>query len=374
MARVVIVGGYGVFGSLTARLLVRDGHELWLAGRNPEKGEALASEIGAELLQVDVREDPEALFGLDPDVVIDAAGPFQDYGVDPYRVPRLCIEWGCHYLDLSDGSEFTRGIAALDAEAEAAGVFALSGASSVPGLSSVVVEDLARGFDEIDEVDIAILPGNRAPRGMSVIKSVLSGVGRPSPVLRDGAWRDVVGWTERKRYRLAPDLVRSGYFVDVPDIQLLPERVAARSVMFRAGLELGVMNGALAVLARLRQLWWFELPEVAFSALHMLSKLLLPFGTDRGGMQVNVSGLRGGNFRHKRWTLVAEQGDGPFVPGIMCRAILRDPSEIRPGARPCLAELRRREVEAAMSDLAITTEVEHVDVSEGAADMRAVPQ
>lgn len=32
--KVVILGGYGVFGSRLANLLVRDGHQVWLAGRS----------------------------------------------------------------------------------------------------------------------------------------------------------------------------------------------------------------------------------------------------------------------------------------------------------------------------------------------------
>lgn len=355
--KVVIIGGYGVFGSLTARLLARDGHQLWLAGRRPEKGRALAQELGARTLKLDIRKAPDALFEAKPDVIIDAAGPFQNYGDDPYNVPKLCIAHGCHYLDLSDSATFTKGIAALNAEAKAAGVFTLSGASSVPGLSSSIVEDLIEGLEEIDLIDIAILPGNRAPRGMSVIKSIVSGVGRPYQVWRDNAWQTAIGWTDRKLYQLEPGSTRAGYCVDVPDIALLPEKTGARCVMFRAGLELSLMNWALHLLAGTRQFGRFELPDIAYSALYLLSKALYPFGSDRGGMQVNISGRLSGHSVTRRWKLIAEKGHGPFVPGIMCRAILREHNNLNAGARPCLAELPRSSVESAMADLEIHTEI-----------------
>ncbi len=354
--KVVIIGGYGVFGSLTARMLARDGHQLWLAGRRPEKGRALAQEIGAETLAFDLRDDPAGLVEINPDVVIDAAGPYQNYGADPYRLARLCVVHGWNYLDLSDSAEFTQGISMLNDAALAASVFVLSGASSVPGLSSCIVEDLAQGLDQIDLIDIAILPGNRAPRGMSVIKSILSGVGRPYQVWRGGHWRTVKGWTERKLYELEPGLQRAGYSVDVPDIALLAARTGANTVMFRAGLELPVMNWALHVLAKLRQYQRLELPEIAYSALYFLSKALYPFGSDRGGMQVLVSGKAQGRGLSRKWTLIAEKGHGPFVPGVMCRALLREQSQLKPGARPCLAELPRAVVERAMQDLEIRTE------------------
>jgi saccharopine dehydrogenase-like NADP-dependent oxidoreductase len=354
--KVVIVGGYGVFGALTARLLARDGHQLWLAGRRPEKARVLAQKIGARTLKLDLHKAPEELFEVEPDVVIDAAGPFQHYEEDPYRVPRLCIIYGVNYLDLSDSAQFTKGISALNAEAKAAGVFALSGASSVPGLSSSIVADLLADMENADLIDIAILPGNRAPRGLSVIKSIVSGVGRPYQVWRGGAWQTITGWTDRKVYELAPDLRRTGYSVEVPDIMLLPEKTGAKSVMFRAGMELSVMNWALQLLARLRRHRRFELPDVAYSTLYLLSKALYPFGSDRGGMQVSVSGRLNGQNVVRTWRLIAEKGHGPFVPGIMCRAILREFSNIKAGARPCLAELPRSLVEGAMEDLEIQTE------------------
>lgn len=353
--RVVIVGGYGVFGTLTARLLARDGHKLWLAGRHPEKGRKVAADIGANTLPLDIQKDLEALFDVRPDVVIDASGPFQQYGEDPYKIPRRCIEHGCHYLDLSDSSEFTSGITSLNAQAENAQVFVLSGASSVPGLSSSVVADLMSGLDHVELIDMAILPGNRAPRGVSVIKSIVSQVGRPSHVMRDGRWQTVDGWTDRQDYQLEPGLTRAGYFVDVPDIKLLPDGTGAKSVMFRAGLELPVMNWALSMLAQLRKTWRIELPNVAYSVLHVLSKALYPFGTDLGGMQVNVSGAIGGRSLTRKWTLIAEKGHGPYVPGLMCRAILREFANVQPGARPCLAEVPVGVIEDAMADLRIKT-------------------
>lgn len=107
------------------------------------------------------------------------------------------------------------------------------------------MQALAAGLDEIHLIDTAILPGNRAPRGASVIASIVGGVGRTAQVWRGGRWRTSRGWTEPRSYRLADDLVRTAYTVDVPDIRLFLVAFNARSVMFRAGMELTVMNRAL---------------------------------------------------------------------------------------------------------------------------------
>src|SRR5690606_28742743 len=133
-----------------------------------ERARALAARIGGTPMTADVRAGPEAIFSCDPEVVVDAAGPFQAYGDDPYLVPRMCLEHGTEYLDLSDDAGFTAGLEGLDHEARRIGRRLLSGASSVPGISSAVAAELCRDFDEVLLIDTAILPGNRAPRGVSV--------------------------------------------------------------------------------------------------------------------------------------------------------------------------------------------------------------
>ena len=57
------------------------------------------------------------------------------------------------------------------------GVTVLSGASSVLALSSAVVVALSKVMDEIDLIGSVILPGNRTPRGISVVHAILAQVG-----------------------------------------------------------------------------------------------------------------------------------------------------------------------------------------------------
>lgn len=353
--RVVILGGYGVFGSRLAELLLRDGHDVWIVGRSLENAQALAARIGGHPMAADARAAPEPIFDCNPEIVVDAAGPFQTYVDDPYLIPRMCLDRGVDYLDLSDDAGFTAGIEALDEEARRMGRRLLSGASSVPGISSAVAAELCRGFDEILLIDTAILPGNRAPRGISVIASIVCQIGAVSSVWRGGVWRDQLCWSDPQRVCLASDLVRVGRFIQVPDIRLFPRFFGARSVMFRAGMELGLLNTALRGLGVLRRCWPFEVTVRRARLLQRLANLLLPFGTDRGGMRVAVVGRRGSMVNRREWRLIAEAGDGPYIPAVAARALIRRMEELPPGARPCLAEATLAEIEAAMSDLSVST-------------------
>lgn len=104
MARktIVILGGYGVFGSHIADQLAKDGAaRVVVAGRDVNKGRACAETIGAEFARCDAR-DRDSLRGVlsGADLVVNAAGPFQD---SEYLAAEACIDQRCHYIDIGDG-------------------------------------------------------------------------------------------------------------------------------------------------------------------------------------------------------------------------------------------------------------------------------
>ena len=234
--RILVLGGYGVFGSRVVRLLTRDPDlNVIIAGRDLDKARALAREIeglGApttlDTLAVDAfgADFAQRLAASGAKLVINAAGPFQ--GQD-YRVARTCIAAGVHYLDLADSQDFVAGFADLDRAAREAGVTAVTGASTVPALSSAVVDALSPGFARLDSLDIAISPGNRAPRGRALVAAILKTAGKPLPRWQDGAWTTVRGWHDLGwRIIAAPGLGSLGprwlSACDAPDSLLFPER------------------------------------------------------------------------------------------------------------------------------------------------------
>ena len=346
--KVLVVGGYGVFGERLARLLLRDGHQVTVAGRDLAKAKALAAQLGCSARQIDRKGDFAALAGHD--VVVDAAGPFQMQGEDPWRLVRAAIRARVHYLDLSDNADFCTGISVMDQEAKAAGVCVISGLSTVPAISSAAVHALAGG-DPPRVIDIAVLPGNRSPRGISVMTTILSQAGQPMPVWRGNQWAWATGWSDPARYRLPSGIVRQGWMITVPDLHLFPAHFGAETVLFRAGLELTVMRYGLAAFAALRRVVPVPVTPPVVRAFKWAADLLSPFGSGRGGMSVMV--IAGGERRW--WRLLAEDGDGPFIPAVATRALLRR-STLPLGAAPALNTITLEEAESAMSDLRVRSE------------------
>lgn len=352
----MVLGGYGVFGERVVRLLARDGHALIVAGRDLARALKLAGELGAQALRFDRHTDSDLLGTLDIELLVDAAGPFQAYGERRYALVEACLRARLNYLDLADDASFCIGIAELDGLAKAQDRVALSGASSVPAISAAVVRALASGLEQIDAIDTAILPGNRAPRGLSVMASILDQCGRTRSIWLDHGWREMCGWSAPRCYRLGAFGERRAYRIGVPDLDLFPSHFGAASVSFRAGLELGLMSRSLAVFSRLRRRWTMPIRPGFVRALRGLADLLEPFGSDRGGMVVEVIGREAGQSEfersQRRWILLAEQGDGPWVPAMPVRALLRKPWPCA-GARPCIDALELSELETAMGDCRI---------------------
>src|SRR5690606_10012045 len=188
---VLVIGGYGTFGSRLCRLLADEPRlTLIVAGRSLEKAEAFCrrpSEATLIPAVFDRSADVAPLLAaLRPGLVVDASGPFQAYGGDPYRIARAAIAVGADYLDLADGSDFVLGIDALDREARQAGRFVLSGASTVPALSGAVVRSLASNLSRIDGISVGISPSPHADLGESVVRAIATYAGKPVSMRKDG--------------------------------------------------------------------------------------------------------------------------------------------------------------------------------------------
>lgn len=365
--RVVVFGGTGHFGARICRRLAREpGLELIITSRSAERANQLATELHGQVAKVSgAAADQEApgfadrLRELDPTVVIHTAGPYQ--GQD-YRVAEACIDAGCHYVDLADGRQFVAGFDALDAAAKDAGVVLVSGASTLPGISSAVVDQLRGRFRTIECIETSIAPAHQTPRGPGTVRAVLSYCGAPFETWRDGEWRTIHGWQDLRRQRYPSLGRRLSGACDVPDIALFPDYVpGVRTVSFHAALEapweqLGLWTMAWLTRVGLVRDWTRFAPQ--FSAL---SERLIRLGSMRGGMRITLRGTAtDGVERVHHWDLVAERNHGPEIPCtpaiIVTRKLLRG-ELTRPGGRACLGLFTVAELMADLAGFDVTARV-----------------
>jgi hypothetical protein len=360
--RIVVLGASGNFGARIVRALSADPTIELIAASRTASGAKLDAGVQFAALDIHAADFAGSLCTLQPQLVINCVGPFQ--GQD-YRVAKTALASGAHYLDLADGREFVCNFAAQNRDAaQVADRLAIVGASTLPALSSAVIEMLREPLAAIEDIEIAIAPGQRAPRGAATLAAVFSYLGRPFLWKRDGTWQRAWGWQELRRVRF--DLgTRWAAACDVPDLAVLPQHYpGVGTVSFRAALEVGLQHFALWLLATMRRCG-FPLPIERWAVgINRFASWFDVFGSDCGGMKVSVVGTDINGMRRQRtWHLTARANHGPEIPCMAAVLLARQlaSGQLRTrGAFPCIGFLSLKDFEREFARWAIYTRVEDV--------------
>jgi hypothetical protein len=369
IARVLIIGGYGNFGSYIARALAPDPQvQLLIGGRAKAKAEAFAAQLGsanpAEGHAIDIDGDlAVALDRTSPDIVIHTTGPFQR---QDHRVARACIAHGCHYLDLADARDFVVAIGELDAAARERGVIVVSGASSVPCLTAAVIDRYRPSFTRLDTIDYGISTAQQTNRGLATTSSVLSYVGKPLLRLRDSRMQRVFGWQDTHAVHYPELGLRLFGNCDVPDLDLFPRRYPeVRSIRFAAGHELKILHAGTWMLSWLVRLGFVRSLDAHAERLLRVAFLFDRFGSSRSGFHMILAGEGlDGRPRRVRFFIIARSGHGPFIPCLpsilLAGKLARGEVPVR-GAMPCLDLIGLDEYLGALEGLDIAVHEDTVD-------------
>jgi hypothetical protein len=131
---------------------------------------------------------------------------------------------------------------------------------------------------------------------------------------------------KQETYAIAgkPRLRRLVALADVPDHDLLVNDIPGRpSVLFRAGPEFAFQTLALWLLSWPVAWGWV-------TSLRKISRFLLPLqgltarlGTARSAVTIEVKGIVQNAMKARRWTLIAENGDGVEIPTLPAQLLAR---------------------------------------------------
>lgn len=360
---VLILGAFGTFGRrITDALAQTTDLPIVAAGRRLPAAPVEFRTAVRPLAIDSAALNCAVLEQIGPAVLIDAVGPFQKRD---RQLAATCIELGIHYLDLADDRDFVVNVDALDAAARRRDVLVVSGASTVPALSSAVIATLADEFSVVESIDIGIAPGYSGPRGPATIRSVLGYVGREIPLWRESSMSRARGWGDTKRHEYPPPVgARNLSLIDVPDTSLIPRRYpSVRQLAIRAGHEVPFVHHALRLLGVLVSVGLVRDLAGHARTLQRVAGWFDCFGSDCGAMHVRLGG-RGhdGRLQSRTWTLVAENGDGPRIPTLAALLLTKKllgvpgyaPLALR-GAMPASNLLRLQEFEREWRTLAIRT-------------------
>ena len=365
MKGALILGGYGNFGKRIATALAKAKIPITIAGRNTDN--ATFASIKSSHPHCDIEQatfDANTELGkqlqqLKPAVVINTIGPFQ---TSSYGIAECCIEHKVHYIDLADGRDFVTGIQTLDSKAKEANIAVISGASTIPGLSSAVMEKYREQFHQIDSLTYGISPGQKAERGLATTAGILTYIGRPlkpphnSSHIRYG-WQDLY----RQEY---PELgTRWMANCDIPDLDLFPPRYGIKEIRFSAGMESALLHlsiWAASWLVRIR-----PTTNLAKHAALLLrtSHLFDRLGTADGGMHMIIKGKDKNQAPHTvKWFIIAKDGDGPQIPTIpaiiLAKKITSNDLNYT-GATPCTGMVTLQDYMTELQEYSIKTYTTH---------------
>lgn len=312
--RVAVVGGGGFYGRYLVADLLRftAAQVLVVSRRAPQRLHPTDRVVPTTCDLRDLRALCEAIGGST--VVVHCAGPFQQLPLEPLRA---AIATGVHYVDIAEDRAYRRRVLAMGAEARAAGIVVLNGASVVPGMQVLFTELLRPRFDELVAVCGSAAPDTRRHRGPAMFHTMLISAGRPFLAPRDGLPVQVYGWREPEWFNFpAPVGRRLHYLVlEMADLDVLPELFGVRTVTFKAGSEFPMLNRVLGGAAALRARTGHPRPEAYTSLVRGLSWLVGRFGNDAGGVIFEVAGRRGG-LPHRQAIAVIGNRDGARIPAV----------------------------------------------------------
>lgn len=235
MTTIFILGGYGLTGRLLARhLLAQTDCHLVLAGRNPQKGQALADELnrtaGYERVEVAYADAADnaglarALAGADLALVASSTAAQCE------SVARAALAAGTDYLDIQYSTAKLAVLRRLAPEIERAGCCFITDGGYHPGLPAALVRYVAPRFDRLERAVVAsVISVDWAAFDMgqaTMEEFTHEFIGFEARVFHDGRWR-TLGGLEMMRptyFDFGPPFGRRGCIaMPLAEMEPLPE-------------------------------------------------------------------------------------------------------------------------------------------------------
>ncbi len=292
-------------------------------------------------------------------LVVHLAGPFQ--GQD-YKVARACLETGVPYIDMADGREFVAKFASLDGAAREKGITLITGASTVPGLSSAVVDAALPMFATLRSIDYGITASLKTGLGSATLQAVLSYCGKPYQILDDGKLATVYGLGRPRRHDFsAPVHRRVIVDCDIPDHALFPARYPdLRGMDFGSGIGVPGLAHVLSLMSHCVRRGWVADWDFLRGAVQAFMTAAKPFGGAHSGFFMRCEGLdAAGRPRSTLLEVIARDGSGleiPVTPVVLLVKRMLAGEPLSAGAYPCIGLFSLAEFQAELSSFPITWE------------------
>ena len=195
MSRVTVLGGGGVVGSIAAETLASSGvfSEVVIADINIAQANRVVERLGqgnVSAIEFDAANPHSIRNSIAGSlVVLNCVGPYYKYG--PIILKEV-IELKINYVDVCDDLDATEKLLDMDGNARKAGISALIGMGSSPGIANLLVKFCADSLlDQVEVVDIYHAHGGEKVEGPAVVKHRIHSMKMDIPMFLDGKFTTV---------------------------------------------------------------------------------------------------------------------------------------------------------------------------------------
>ncbi|KAL2629903.1 hypothetical protein R1flu_014589 [Riccia fluitans] len=259
-ARVLVLGGTGRVGGSTARALATTEPtvQIVLAGRNREKGEALAKELGegAQFSQFDF-EDADKLKSIlsEVDLVVHAAGPFQRR--TKCEVLEAALATKTAYIDVCDDQDFSILAKSYHQQAVDAGVPAITTAGIYPGVSNLMAAELIRlnletsSESKPSRIRYSYYTAGTGGAGPTILATSFLLLGEEVVVYREGERLLLKAYSGVRDVDFSKGLGRKPtYLLNLPEVESTHSVLGVPSVSARFGTDPAIWNWGMSAVAQ----------------------------------------------------------------------------------------------------------------------------
>ncbi len=194
MGKVTVLGGAGVVGSAAVKLIAsaNEFSEVVVADIDLTRAQAVANEYGEKVSSIafdatDKESIQKAIQGSS--VVLNTVGPYYKF---EKIILSAVIESGINYLDVNDDTGATYDALALDEAAKSAGITALIGMGSSPGVTNLLALFIVQNIlHKCNSIDIFHAHGGEPTEGPGVIGHRFYCMQQDVPVFIDGEAKEL---------------------------------------------------------------------------------------------------------------------------------------------------------------------------------------
>lgn len=306
MEKIMVVGGYGDVGKAAVTELLRaSSNQIVIGGRSKQKGEQLLKELKEANLsfqRIDIYEEATYQHQLQEiTTVIMCLSP------KTIDFAAYCLQSGINYLDISASNQTTAELFDLDSsQIKAVG---LLGIGICPGLSTLLVKQLAVAFDQIDQIELSLLLGMGDHFGDDALNWLLTNLSQPFRWYNKGNWVKVKSFQGKKKVPSGPDGKSfTAYTFNLADQQIISQDFKNSEVATYFAIDEKKLLFLLMLLTKINFFKLLKYPKIYQLVLRFaaLSQQTTSQSTDLFSIHVKLKGTKAGKASIREETILGK--------------------------------------------------------------------